>query len=69
METLISPYYSRLARLGLMIALPLILYLATMPQDHAPLSSWNDKVQHILAFATITLMMDASFPKSAAYRQ
>ncbi|OED44321.1 hypothetical protein ACH42_07875 [Endozoicomonas sp. (ex Bugula neritina AB1)] len=33
-----------------------------MPVSQAPLPNWNDKIQHILAFATITLLIDAAWP-------
>ena len=62
METLITPHYSRLARLGLIIILPTIAGLALMPLSQVPLPGWNDKIQHVLAFATITLLVDAAWP-------
>lgn len=66
---IIAKHYALLARSGLILLLPAILWLALMPVDLTYQPDWNDKIQHILAFTTITLLVDAAWPKQPFNRQ
>jgi VanZ family protein len=48
----------RLARLGLILALVAIFILAVIPQQEVPASSGWDKLDHWLAFFTLSLLAD-----------
>lgn len=49
-------------RAGFAIALVVILYLATTPRSYPAVEALNDKISHILAFGTLALLGDFSFP-------
>ena len=46
----------------LILTIALVTYLATTPVDHAIVGEFNDKVKHIVAFYTLALLLDFSFP-------
>ena len=48
----------RLARVGLIVALVAIFVLAVIPQQEVPASSGWDKLDHWLAFFTLSLLAD-----------
>lgn len=50
-------------RLSLSVALVVISYLATTKLDYPLGASLNDKVSHFLAFYTLALLADFSFPE------
>lgn len=51
-------------RICLVLALLLIIYLATTELHHPVLTNINDKLGHILAFVMLALLADFSFPAS-----
>ena len=53
-----------ISRLMLAFALITVLVLALVPLEQAPLTNWNDKLQHWLAFVAISGLVDASWPES-----
>ena len=48
----------------LVSTLVIVLVLSLMPVEQIPLSDWNDKLQHWLAFITISGLVDAAWPNS-----
>lgn len=55
------PPIHRIFRLGLVICLIAVAFLAFAPLDKPPLTTW-DKANHILAFAVLTWLVDGSYP-------
>ena len=49
--------------MALAIVLPSVLVLALIPPEQTSFHQWNDKLQHLLAFSTITLLVDAVWPR------
>lgn len=41
-----------------------VLILSLMPVEQVPLSNWNDKLQHLLAFIVISGLVDAAWPNT-----
>jgi glycopeptide antibiotics resistance protein len=64
LEALIKTHYFTLARIGLASALIVILFIALLPLDKAPLPGISDKIQHLAAFLTLSFLVDTSFPRS-----
>jgi len=62
-NTGLSRYQVIAFRLSLAAALVVITCLATANLDHPMGTSINDKVSHFLAFYTLALLADFSFPK------
>lgn len=52
-----------LFRLGLVCAVLLIFYLTTTPTEYELAQSVNDKLSHALAFFSLSLLADFSFPR------
>ncbi|WP_062261902.1 VanZ family protein [Endozoicomonas arenosclerae] len=63
MLELFKKHYFHLARIGLILTMAVILYLALMPLDKAPLPEISDKIQHLAAFLVLAFLMDASLPE------
>lgn len=54
----------------LALVLTTVLILSLMPVERIPLSDWNDKLQHLLAFVLISGLVDAAWPESGfSYRK
>lgn len=51
-------------RVILCIALVVITYLAITPSEQPPVFSISDKLNHLVAFWTLGLLLDFSFPES-----
>ncbi|MCW7551419.1 VanZ family protein [Endozoicomonas gorgoniicola] len=64
MEAIIKKHYTFLARVSLAIALITMTILGLIPTEQIPLSDWNDKAQHIIAFLILTFLVDASWPET-----
>ena len=64
MEAIIKKHYTLLARVSLAVALTTMTVLGLMPPEHIPLSDWNDKLQHIIAFVILAFLIDASWPET-----
>ncbi|MET4693396.1 VanZ family protein [Endozoicomonas lisbonensis] len=64
MEAIIKKHYTFLARVSLATALITITTLCLVPTEQIPLSDWNDKAQHIIAFLILTFLIDASWPET-----
>ncbi|UYM17181.1 VanZ family protein [Endozoicomonas euniceicola] len=64
MEAIIKKHYTLLARVFLAVALTTMTVLGLMPPEHIPLSDWNDKLQHIIAFVILAFLIDASWPET-----
>ena len=60
----ISRHFLLISRLMLALTLITVLVLSLMPVEQIPLSNWNDKFQHWLAFIVISGLVDASWPES-----
>ncbi len=52
-------------RVALVLASLAILYLATTPLHDTVAGDVNDKLSHVLAFFSLALLLDFSFPDSA----
>ena len=48
----------------LTFSLAMVLVLSLVPAEQIPLSDWNDKLQHWLAFVAISGLVDAAWPNS-----
>ncbi len=58
-----------LARGLLLCALGFTLYMALDPHPpHLPIDSWGDKVEHSLAFLTLTILACMGFPQAPLLR-
>lgn len=64
MEAIIKKNYTFLARVSLAIALVTMTILGLVPTEQIPLSDWNDKAQHIIAFLILAFLIDASYPET-----
>ena len=64
MEAIIKKHYTFLARVSLAIALITMTILGLIPTEQIPLSDWNDKAQHIIAFLILAFLIDASWPET-----
>ena len=51
-----------ISRLMLAFSLVIVLVLSLLPVEQIPLSNWNDKLQHLLAFIIISGLVDAVWP-------
>ena len=51
-------------RFALFVALIAIMHLATTSIQYPVVDDFNDKVNHIMAFYTLALLLDFSYPKS-----
>lgn len=60
----IRRHFLLISRLMLALTLMIVLVLSVMPVEQVPLSNWNDKLQHWLAFVAISGLVDASWPGS-----
>ena len=63
-EKIIAPHFSTLSRVALAISLITILFLALAPIENDPLPAWNDKIKHLLAFAVLSALVDASWKRA-----
>lgn len=59
----------RLIRIALVIALVGVTVLALMPNKEVPVTTSWDKLDHWLAFFTLSLLADHSFPRLAFWRR
>lgn len=51
-------------RVALIVAIVTVLYLATTPLEVPLVEDFDDKVNHVLAFFGLALLLDFSFPGS-----
>lgn len=59
-----SPGARRVATVLFWLALAIAVTMALLPHPPAlPIDRFGDKVEHMLAFATLTLLADLAFPK------
>jgi VanZ family protein len=58
----------RLARVGLLIAFIAITVLALLPQAQVSISTHWDKLDHWLAFFTLSFLMNHAFPQRSFWR-
>lgn len=53
--------FSKLCQVGFVVAFVGILMLALMPQTQVPISTGWDKLNHMLAFFTLAMLLDFGF--------
>lgn len=58
----------RLARVGLLVAIIAITTLSLMPVKDIPITTFWDKLDHWLAFFTLSCLANHSFPRRSFWR-
>lgn len=68
-ETLRADRFIRLARAVFFAALAFTLAMALLPHPpHLPIDQFGDKFEHMLAFATLSVLASFAFPQASLWR-